>query len=91
MEHGSSQLKDWIARSHLNQREAAQKLELHYTTLNKILQGSRPPGRETAIVIEAVTGIPVAAWSTRVGKTKKSPKAKARKHQYWQAGNAHAS
>ncbi len=71
MEQGSTQLGDWLDRSRLDQRQGAKALGIHYTTLNKLLSGIRSPGRETAIAIEAKTGIPVAAWSTRVGTRKK--------------------
>lgn len=73
--NGSQQLKAWMKRSTLNQREASIHLGIHYTTLNKLLAGSRPPGRETAIDIEAKTGIPVAAWTIRVGKRRKTVRA----------------
>ncbi len=71
MEQGSTQLEAWLKRAGLDQRAGAKQLGIHYTTLNKFVAGVRSPGRETAIAIEARTGIPVAAWSTRVGKRQK--------------------
>lgn len=62
----------------MTQREAAETLGIHFTVLNKLLKGTRPPGRETAIVIEEKTGIPVAAWSTRVGKRRKADRRSAK-------------
>lgn len=88
MEQGSTQLGDWLDRSRLDQRAGAKRLGIHYTTLNKFLTGVRSPGRETAIDIEAKTGIPVAAWSTRVGKRKKRPQPQGTKGQHWQGANA---
>lgn len=71
MQHGSLQLTAWLKRSKLDQREGAKVLKMHYTTLNKLLTMKRLPGREAAIELEEKTGIPVAAWTTVVGKAKK--------------------
>lgn len=72
MIHGSQQLKAWLARSGYNQREAAKIWGIHWTTLNKWVLGLRPPGREMALLLEEKTGIPVSAWTTAVGKAKKT-------------------
>ena len=72
MQYGSEQLVAWIERSRLTQSEAGEQLGLHRSTLNKILNGKRRPGRENAILIQRVAGIPVEAWSpTVVGKRRK--------------------
>lgn len=71
MDSGAQQLARWMKRSTRNQREAAAFLGLHWTIVNKYFKGHRSPSRETAILIEEKTGIPVAAWSTRVGKRQK--------------------
>ena len=90
MEHGSQQLADWMARKGLNQRQASEELEIHHTTLNKILHGIRLPGRKNSIDIRDRTGIAVDAWEpTRVGRRSKRRSSKAQKPQYWQGGNAH--
>lgn len=76
MVHGSQQLKDWLDRSHLNQRQGAVRLKMHWTTLNKLVLGIRFPGRLAALKLEQETGIPVGAWTPLVGKRKKRPSRK---------------
>lgn len=89
MQHGSQQLAEWIERSKLNQREAARKLGIHQSTLNKILKRTRLPGRHSAIAIRDTTGIPLDAWvETRVGNRRKTDRPNARKGQQWQGANA---
>lgn len=68
MLHGRERLVAWIARSKVNQREAARILGLDHTYLNQILSGKRVPGLANAVKIETVTGIAVEAWvPTEVG------------------------
>lgn len=70
MQHGRLQLADWIERRGVNQREAAEILEMDHTFLNGILTGRRSPGLATAVAIERRTGVPVEAWMpTSSGKT----------------------
>lgn len=85
MQHGSRQLRNWLDRSKLNQRQGAKLLGIHFTTLNQYLRAVRFPGRELSTRIEAITGIPVAAWSTKVGITKKR---RARNADYANVGRA---
>lgn len=59
---GRERLKRWLDRSHLNQREAARIIGMHFTHLCQILAGRRSPGLANAIAIERETGIPVEAW-----------------------------
>ena len=89
MEHGSTQLADWIDRKDYSQAEAARKLGLHKSTLNKILKGTRLPGRQSATTIRDVAGVPLDAWMpTAVVRRAKRLAAKARSTQHWQAANA---
>ena len=91
MQHGSHQLRDWQKRSTLNQRAAALKLGVHYTTYNQFLSGRRVPGRALAVAIQEVTGIPVGAWTpTKGGKAKKTQPGRAGSSPYLQGANAHA-
>ena len=62
MQSGRERLREWIERSKLTQRTAAELLGMHYTFINQILGGSRSPALGTAVRIERVTGIPVEAW-----------------------------
>jgi transcriptional regulator with XRE-family HTH domain len=89
MEHGSTQLADWIDRKGYGQAEAARKLGLHKSTLNKILKGTRLPGRQSAATIRDMAGVPLDAWvPTAVGKRAKRLAAKARNMQHFQGANA---
>ena len=77
MQHGSQQLAAWIERSKLTHTAAAGKLGIHKSTLSKILNKSRLPGRQIASDIRDLTGIPLDAWMpTQVGKGKKIKSAK---------------
>jgi transcriptional regulator with XRE-family HTH domain len=72
MQHGSHQLKQWLERARLDQRQGAAKLGMHFTTLNKILLRKRVPTLKSAIRIERLTGVPMEAWAAPVvGKSKK--------------------
>jgi len=64
MQHGSTLLKAWMERARLNQREAAVVLALNYTMLNKLLRGVRCPGRQSAVHLQRVAGVPVEAWES---------------------------
>lgn len=62
-------LLDWMQRAHLNQRQAALRLGVHYTFVNQILSGRKSVGLLVAVRFEEVTGIPAKAWvATRVAK-----------------------
>lgn len=89
MQHGSIQLKDWQKRQGMNEREAARKLGVHFTTYNRFIIRVRMPSRRLAITIQDITGIPVAAWTdTVVVKRNLTAKQKGHSKQYFQAGNA---
>lgn len=63
MDSGRDQLRRWLERAHLTQREAARLLGMHFTSLSQILgQRERSPSLARAVRIERVTGIPVEAW-----------------------------
>jgi transcriptional regulator with XRE-family HTH domain len=62
MPTGPDLLRAWIARSKLNQREAALRLGFDQTFLSQILNKLRSPGLINAIKIERVTGIVVESW-----------------------------
>lgn len=62
MQTGQERLREWLERSKLTQRAAAELLRMHYTFLSQILNGNRSPALGTAVRIERVTGIPVEAW-----------------------------
>lgn len=71
MTQGCERLREWLARTHLNQRQAADLLKVHWTVLNKIVLGKRLPGLVIALRLEELTGIPVRAWTaTAVSKQK---------------------
>lgn len=62
MQTGRKRLREWINRSKLNQRQAAELLEVDQTYLSQILSGKRFPGLATAVHFEGVTGVSVEAW-----------------------------
>lgn len=82
MQSGRQRLRDWIRRSKLTQREAADVLDITEQFLSQILSGVRTLGLANAIKFEDVTGIPVRSWQiteridpseaipARVGKAK---------------------
>jgi len=69
---GREQLKAWMTRSRVNQREAAKIIGMDHTFLNQILSGRRFPALANAVRIERITGIPAEAWlATAVGVSSK--------------------
>lgn len=62
MQSGSEQLRDWMRRREVNQREAADLLSITDVFLSQILNGHRQPGLANAINIERTTGISVESW-----------------------------
>jgi transcriptional regulator with XRE-family HTH domain len=64
MPTGKTQLKDWIARRGLDQRQAAELLGFHEAFVSQLVNGRRSPGLNNAVIIERLTGIPVSAWAT---------------------------
>lgn len=74
---GRDRLAEYCKRSRLKQYELADLLAMHETTLSHVLSGKRRPGLDTALRIEAVTGIPVSSWSdTRVAGMEPQPRAR---------------
>lgn len=61
---GRAQLRGWLTRSKLNQVQGANALGITETYMSLLLSGHRRPGRDNAIKLERLTGIPVAAWSS---------------------------
>lgn len=89
MQHAAEQLRVWQDRKGINQREAARELGVHYTTYNQFLVRRRLPGRQLAVRIYDLTGIPVHAWTpTLVSKKKKRLSARGRTQQCLQGANA---
>jgi transcriptional regulator with XRE-family HTH domain len=73
-------LREWIQRSRMTQREAAELLEMHYTFLSQILNSDRSPSLTTAVRIEQVTGIPCESWvSTDVDNRREASGARGEK------------
>ena len=84
---------DWMEAHHLNQRQFAKVLGLSYGTLNRYLRARRlTPSRDHMEWIFVATGISKALWlETRVGKSRKTRKAKPTKRSAFQSGNAHVA
>ena len=49
-------LREWIAREGITQREAAERLGVHEITLNRWLSGRMTPRRGQIAAIETLTG-----------------------------------
>lgn len=62
MTHGREQLKDWMTRRAVNQREAADLIGMNEVHLSQIMTGQRVPGLSTAVKIEQHTGISIESW-----------------------------
>lgn len=62
MVSGPEQLRDWMRRREVNQREAAELLNITEVFLSQLLNSKRTPGLENAIKIERLTGISVESW-----------------------------
>lgn len=62
MHAGPEQLRDWMARRNINQKEAAETLSVNEVFVSQLLNRHRRPGLANAIKIERVTGIPVESW-----------------------------
>jgi transcriptional regulator with XRE-family HTH domain len=62
MVSGSEQLRDWMRRREVNQREASELLGITDVFLSQILNGHRQPGLANAINIERKAGISVESW-----------------------------
>lgn len=63
MQQGREQLRDWMKRRGVNQREAAILLGLNEVHFSQILNGHRQPGLANAVRIEQRTGISVESWA----------------------------
>ena len=57
--HPGEMLKDELQARGISQRKFAR---MHYTAFNEIINGKRPITTDTALKIEAATGIPAYIW-----------------------------
>ena len=73
MQSAGEMFADWIERRFDgNQRNAAKSLGISEAYVSYFKQNQRAPGRDLAIKLQELTGIPVTAWqSTAVHKSKK--------------------
>jgi plasmid maintenance system antidote protein VapI len=62
MKPGAAQLRDWMDRRALNQRETAELFGWDETFISQLVNRRRVPGLTNAIRIERETGIPVESW-----------------------------
>jgi transcriptional regulator with XRE-family HTH domain len=63
MMSGRERLRGWIDRSKYTQRQAAEILGIGEVYLSQILAGIRTPGLDTAVRVEALSGVPVQSWA----------------------------
>lgn len=83
---------DWIERRFDgNQRKAAESLKISPAYVSYFKSNERAPGRDLAIRLQALTGIPVTAWtSTAVAKSTKKARKPRRNTKPSQGVNANA-
>ena len=55
-------LKDELAARALSQKKFAELINMPYTAFNEIINGKRPITTDTALKIEAATGIAADIW-----------------------------
>lgn len=67
-------LRDWMRRSRLTQRAAAEVLGVHFTFVSQLVNAHRSPSLATAVRFERLTGIPVEAWMPTDGDAELPPK-----------------
>lgn len=65
MKTGREQLRAWIDRQGMTQREAAKVLSMNEVMMSQVLAGDRTPSIQSAIVLEERTGIVVRSWKRR--------------------------
>ena len=63
MQSGRERLTEYRKRSKMNQRTLARLIGITEAYLSQVLSGKRFPGRENALLIERLTGVPVESWS----------------------------
>lgn len=73
MKSGADQLRAWLRRSGLTQRQCAAELGVHESFMTLMLSGARLPGRNLAVKIDRLMGIPVAAWVSSTHDTADAP------------------
>lgn len=67
---GANALWNWLEKRGLNQREAAEILNIHWVSLNQILMDRRRPGLAIALRISQAAGIEPGIWTrTQVRQT----------------------
>lgn len=80
MKSGIEQLRTWIARQGLTQREAAKALGWEESMMSHVLAGRRNLGLMLAAKVYRLTGIPIEAWaSSRLDELDAEPVAAGRK------------
>ena len=60
--HPGEMLKDELAARALSQKKFAELINMPYTAFNEIINGKRPITTDTALKIEAATGIAADIW-----------------------------
>lgn len=60
--HPGEMLKDELQAHGLSQKKFAALIGMPYTAFNEIINGRRPITADTALKIEATTGIPAYLW-----------------------------
>lgn len=62
MQSGAALLAEWIEKREYQQTRVADLFGISEGYVSMLLSGERVPGRDKALFIEDLTGIPVKAW-----------------------------
>lgn len=62
---GREQLRAWLVRSAMQDKELAQLLGISRAYLSQLLSGVRRPGLDIAESINTLTGVPMASWADK--------------------------
>ena len=60
---GPTLIEAWRLSLHLTKTEAARRLRMNPATYSRISRGALKPGRDKAVEISQIAGVPVPAWS----------------------------
>lgn len=69
---GPARLRAWMKKAGLNQREFADLVRVHQTTVSGWLLGHAVPPLPIALRLRAVTKIPIEAWAGQIESSRRA-------------------
>lgn len=70
---GQRRLGEWLAKTGLTGRQAAQLIGLHWAHFSQVINGHRRPGLDLAFAIEDATHIDARDWRKPLSVRPKAP------------------